>query len=209
MGARAKDGSQWIFDITPLAKRWASLQLFDEGIALIPIDAGIHRTWTVEFHGGRTVLQNDDDEIETVSKKDAARAAVDFIPVAASPPVSPGGFPGGLPSPGGDQGTFPSFETPPAPAPVEPPVESVTPPIPQSPVVPLGTVHTPAWLIGLFPLGLLGLGLVSTALGSDGVVETTKTNRVASILRVRRLSGAEGLSETQAIAGEEERTLEQ
>lgn len=191
LGVASPDGSTWQFDITSIANKWASLELFNEGVALLPVNQNLASTWTVEFHGPPLTVSADGEPQEVVSEALGAHAEVAYsaVPEEEAPTTGPPGPPGppGVPSGpivtpplnGGDSGGG----------------NGTTPPVVQPPTGPLvrvansGTPETPAWLFALIPIGLLGLGLTSSALGPEGMT-VGSGNRVAQILRARRLDGS-------------------
>lgn len=195
-GRRSADGSKWTFDITHIAKRWSTLELSDEGIALVPVTENVNRTWTMEFHGAEATKTEGDNEIVTVKKSEAARAIVEYTastlppldPGAGAAPIDTGG--GALPptfDPGTpDGGVVPTTEEPPVQAP-----PATGPGL--TPVASTGT--TPWWVYTVLPLAILMFGLVSGGIGAD-VYSTAlgADNRVARLLKQRRLesAGAEG-----------------
>lgn len=191
LGVPASDGASWSFDITPIAKKWASLELFDEGVALLPLAIGPSPTWTIEFHGMEQRKTVNDSHVVVVNAKEAGRAIVEYSP-AAPPPTDGGG--GGFTPP-----SVPSFPTFPATPPdVSPPAGVPAAGIPPAlgppvAVIPLaGPAKTPGWFFGLLPLGILLFGLVSYAVGpdSEGLAtdEVGAQNAVARVLHLRRLS---------------------
>lgn len=186
LGVPNKARTVWSFDITSIAKRWASLELFNEGIALVPQNEDLAATWTVEFHGPPRTAREDDEVLTLVPDKLAARAEVSFVQVEQEVPPTQG--PAGPPGP-------------PAPAPpaFQPPFGEVTPdtdpPQPTGSLVRVsnrGEAETPGILFGLIPLGLLGLALVSNVLASEAAAVGGGGNRVAQVLKVRRSNGGAG-----------------
>ncbi len=213
-GQRANDGLTWRFDLTPIAQRWASGDLFNEGIALMPSTDSLLDTWTIEFHGPELTV----------------KPTVSSLPLPALPPEVPDVLSDGV-----DEATGTIFglteserdvvhineaeamsavvaftgglpPVPPPPAPVAPPAPPAPPPpaldIPFDEAPPVeapppdtgGTVQTAsadtsfAW--GIIPLILLGVGLLASALGAAPATATvTAGNRVASVLHGRRVSG--------------------
>lgn len=211
-GERSEDGSFWTFDITKIAQKWLSLEVFDEGIALLPIETGVEPTWTIEFHGAHTVVSQDDGERTMVTKQEAAAAIVEYTepPPSDVPPPPPGPEPdsGIIPPTFGNP--VPSEVSPPAP---ETPVGPLASPAPAAgPVgVPRPNPHMPGYVWLLFPFGALALGMVSNAIGSDPASAVGAGNRVAGTLRARRLGrGGETVAEqVEAIAREESALGEQ
>lgn len=189
LGVPSRDGSFWRFDLTAMANKWASLELFNEGVALLPVNQNVASTWTVEFHGKPLTVRTDEASTVVVPKELGARAAVSYTEVTEEEPPTQGpAGPAGPPGPSGPT--------------IIPPSDGggVTTPPQQGgggvlvPVAQAGAAETPAWLYALIPIGLLGLGLTSSAIGAEGVGIASR-NRVAALLRQRRLAGASDVSE--------------
>jgi hypothetical protein len=177
--------STWTFDLTPLAKKWVSGAVFNNGFALLPVVAGAADTWTVELHGAyySNAIQNPATGGTTqqvfVSHREEARAKLGYIPAALPPaPVVP---PGGVALPPSAAGppSIVSPSSPPEPIPVSTPgsTDQATLPLAQ------GRGSTPWYVWLLLPAGLLGLVTVSRALGRE---PEESGNRVAELLRERR-----------------------
>ncbi|MFA5891597.1 MAG: hypothetical protein WDA27_11710 [Actinomycetota bacterium] len=192
-GTVSKDGAVWTFDITHIVKKWTSGEMFNEGVALMPVNTGVAQTWTVEFHGKpTTVAAADGTELTYVAEKDASRAIVEYT-VAASPPSPPPS------SPPTDGSQFPSFGNP---IPIDDYIPQLEVDVPSGigtggasgteRVVPIAAnPKTPAWVFGVIPLGILGLGLVTSVIGEDpvpvGAGGFISSSRVAALLRRRRM----------------------
>lgn len=192
-GTVSKDGAVWTFDITDIAKKWTSGELFNEGVALMPVNTGVAQTWTVEFHGKpTTVAAADGAELTYVTAEEASKAIVEYTVSETPPPPPP-------PPPPTDGFEFPSFGNP---VPTE---DYIPPPVVDMPssgggssgirrTVPVAVnAKTPAWVFGIIPLGVLGMGLVSSVIGADpvpvGAGGSVSSSRVAAMLRRRRIAG--------------------
>jgi len=184
-GEPLPDLKTWRFDITKIAQAWSSGVLRNEGIALLPVDRGVRPTWIVEFHG--PVLEIVDpagEPVDAVTDKEAATAAVSFGPPPPDDPGPPPPPPPPLPPLPPPPPVFP--EPQPDPGAPPPPAE---PPQVLRPVAVGGDAQTPGWLFGLIPIGLLGLGLTSSAIGAETAAAVGGRNRVARILQERRVRG--------------------
>lgn len=186
IGSRSKNGDTWRFDITAIAKKWASLEVFDEGIALIGVASGSTPSWTVEFHGVRYETDKDGETVVNVTKSESATASVEYF---SAGPVDPGPGPGPAPVPFDPAPPFDPGVTPPADN--TPPV--VTPPItgPGFSPVPVGKAGSTPWVFLVIPIAILAWGLISGAIGGEGVALATLggSNKVATVLQTRRLEG--------------------
>jgi hypothetical protein len=183
--------STWTFDITPLAQKWVSGAVFNNGFALLPVVSGPADTWTVELHGAyySNAIQNPATGDQTtqvfVAPNEEAKAKLGYIPAKTpTTPLQPGSgsaLPPAVAKP-------PSIVSPPSSQPSA--IPSLTPPAPQAqrPVA-QGRGSTPWYVWLLLPMGLLGFVTVSRALGSES---PQSGNRVAELLRERRIetSGA-------------------
>ena len=69
-----------------------------------------------------------------------------------------------------------------------------------------GSIATPAWVLALIPLLMLGAGLLSNAIGSDplGLAVAGARSRVASVLQRRRMGGEGVAAGAEAIQAAEE-----
>lgn len=196
LGVSSVDGTSWRFDLTAMANKWASLELFNEGIALLPVNQNVLSTWTVEFHGPPLTVRTDDASTVVVPKELGARADVSFAEVP--PDETPTQGPSGPEGPAGPSG----------PTIIQPgDGGTTTPPADGQPTLggaitrvgKAGSPETPAWLYGLIPLGLLGLGLTSSAVGAEAG-GAGAPNRVAQVLRQRRLLDDGSPSSTEPTA---------
>lgn len=205
-GQPSPNGQFWTFDIAPIANLWVSGQRFNEGVALMPVPSGVGDTWTIEFHGPALTVREtvcslpggscpveppdttpDSDEIVWITKAEAPVATVETHP---APPEEEGNG-GGTTIvnnivQGGDGG-IPSFGDPTGQE-EQPPVFVV------GPSDPVGTLN-PGFYWWMIPMGLLGVGLYTSAIGTEGSF-LRSGNRVASVLRARRLAGIEGVEAT-------------
>jgi hypothetical protein len=177
-----KSGDLWTFDLTAMAKRWVSGEVFNNGFALIP-EGTQTDDWTVELHGApyQNAIENPTGEGTQnhtfVSEKEAVKATVDYL--AAEPPPPP-------PPP-------PPPVEPPAPPPVNPPPlppftgpTTVATPSPQPSTLPVSQSkpETPWYMWLLLPGGLVGLVGLSRSLGREA--GEGSVNQVAAVLRSRR-----------------------
>lgn len=206
-GAASSDGTTWTFDITKIAQAWfnPSSGLFNQGIALLPEPSGVSPTWQVEFHGRPLILANQQNQMVTyVTPAEQPQAHVEFTGGAQqacttcssgggiTPPVTP---------------PFQEAPTLPVSQPTLPSQPTQTSPVTQ-PTVPLA-FHgkTPMWLWILVPVGLLGAFLMEYAVGEDALADRLApvgvSNRVANLLRLRRLSGVRATSAAAVIEAEE------
>lgn len=185
LGVASADGKSWTFDITAIANKWTSGELFNEGIALVPVDQNVAATWTVEFHGPPLTLNADGEDVEVVSKALGASATVSYEPVEVTTPPTEG--PPGTPGAAG----------PPGQTVIPPPTgdggDGSSPPTGNGsgifvPVARSGSAETPGWLFALIPLGLIALRLTSNAIGLEAA-PVGASNRVAQILQSRRVNG--------------------
>jgi len=185
IGKPTTDFRGWRFDITPLANKWASNQLENNGIALVPGNDSLVSTWTVEFHGPPLEIKKDDAKVTVVDGAHAARADVSYdeVPFELPPTQGPAG-------PAGAPGTPGTTVIPPGSVPPEDttPDQGAGQTGPLVPVARSGAPTTPGWLYGLIPLGLMGLALTSRVIGPEAVAAGAD-NRVARSLRARRING--------------------
>lgn len=190
LGTKSADGSIWRFDLTRMAQAWATGQVFNNGIALLPEMRGLEPTWQVEFHGPFTKRRDAENNVKIyVDEKQAASAVVEYEAPETPPPPPPTYTPPAAPPVAGGGIPVPSFGNP-NPGESAPPV----PPAAQPPSVSVAsTGKTPWYAWAILPLGVLGMGLVSTAVGADGTMTATASNRVAGVLRARRLAGGESV----------------
>ena len=208
-GERSTDGSRWSFDITNIANAWAQGELFNEGVALIPDPSGVADTWTIEFHGSalkvREAVQGlpvpvpvplpeppdptpESDTLVYINEAEESFAVAEFEelppedvvapPAPVAPPVTP-------PAP-----VIPSFDQPLPPAPPAPPAPVV---VAGGPVAASGP--NPGFWWWMIPIGALGLGLYGSAVGAEALAGAGAGNRVASVLRGRRLNGDADITE--------------
>jgi hypothetical protein len=168
-------GDAWVFDVTSMAKLWASGEVFNEGIAILPVQSTLRQTWTLEFHGPPYTVRTNGQDVTVVPEKLAASAHVEWSggtppPPPPPPPLSFSGGGGGI--------SFPSFGNPIPTVIPEIPATSVLgdqftapgsahPPVAAVPVA--STSSTPAWVLGALPLGILGLAALANILGSDPI----------------------------------------
>lgn len=205
-GAPSKDGSQWTFNVTKIARAWASGAIFNEGISLLPQNTSITPTWTVEFHGPALTLTSRTGEVTFVKPTDAPNVQAETG--SAAPPqdaTSP-------PPPVAPVECCPGVYTPPAPEPpfIDNPIPQTEPVETAFPTPPTATVavafhgKVPPWVMALLPLLVLGLALVSTSLGTDPLTEAPAGagGRIASILQARRFAAAR-ISTAEAAKAEE------
>jgi hypothetical protein len=184
-GEKSKDGSTWTFDLKRLAQAWVDGDIFNNGVALLPEARGVDPTWTIEFHGAETKRRLEDGTYRIINAKSQAPFVSAIFEDPVVPPTPAPQVIVNQPPPVVPNGPvqFPTFSNP------DPVAVPTTGPI--APVVrPVATVgRTPGWVWALVPLGLLGLGLVSVAVGPDNIAfAAVSGNRVASLLRGRRLA---------------------
>lgn len=211
-GRPSADGQTWVFDVTRIAATWVSGDVFNEGIALIPAPSTVAPTWTVEFHGPKLVLKGaDESDVTYVTAKEEPRATAEYSGGAPPPIVDDGA--------GGGGGGFIEPPPPPFPTfgdPVADPAGGGSPTPPSvlgdqfinkgGGTVAVGSrVGMPAWVLGFFPLFILGMGLLASLIGNDpvGLVFAGNRSRVASVLQGRRLAGEGSVAAAQAITAEE------
>jgi hypothetical protein len=177
----------WTFDITPMAKKWVSGAVFNNGFALLPV-GGTVDTWTVELHGAyyANAVQNpatgETSSQVFVGHAEEAKARLDYIAAAVQVPVT---VPAAVPPSLSSGPSLVSAPTPPASVPPAP-----APPTPQAPQPVAQSGGSTPWYVWLvLPLGLFGFVTVSRVLGSESL---DSGNRVAQVLRERRIqtSGA-------------------
>ena len=205
-GVQAKDGSTWTFDLSSLAKSWNQS---NDGVVLVPVEKSIASSWTVEFHGPQLTLQGPasaagDSELQYVKASDAPVATVEY---SAAAPSGPSYTP---PTSGGTSPILPSFNSPLPPPPFVLGTDTVAPTQntggPALVATRDGSIATPAWVLALIPLLMLGAGLLSNAIGSDplGLAVAGARSRVASVLQRRRMGGEGVAAGAEAIQAAEE-----
>jgi hypothetical protein len=214
-GKPVSKGAQWRFDLTSMANKWAKGELFNEGVVLMPEASGAAQTWRLEFHGATlTVLpttsvpqpvplptappETPQERVVYVNSKEAAFAVAEFIPAETLPPP-----PAPAPPPG-DTGSLPPFSpTPTGDGVPQTPTGEVVP-SEQPGAVPVAAPVNPAFWWWMLPIGAIGVGLYSSAIAQDPLpVSGGEGNRVARVLRRRRLEGAEGATEAATVATDE------
>ncbi|MFN2615258.1 MAG: hypothetical protein ABR552_10645 [Actinomycetota bacterium] len=183
-GIPTPDLKYYSFDITEIAQKWMDGSLFNSGVAILPVPTAPKQTWTIEFHGAQVVTEDaNGNKVSHLGKEFAATSAITFSGGGFTPPPPSGA--GG----GGGGGGFISQPPPPGGGVPPPPITpTITPSTPQQTLV-ASQPKTPATVWLIFPLGLLGLALMTNAVGEDPVGATGDKNRVARLLRDRRLNG--------------------
>jgi len=214
-GKPVNQGAKWRFDLTDMANKWVEGALFNEGVVLMPEASGAAQTWRIEFHGATlSVLPTTNipqpvplptappeapqERVVYVNNKEAAFALAAFIPTEtlAPPPAPP-------PGPG-DSGSLPPFTTTPTDGGLEtlPPTNEGDTGAPTE-GIPVAAPVNPAFWWWMLPIGAIGVGLYSSAVAQDALPVTAgKGNRVAAVLRRRRLEGADGASDAAEVAAE-------
>lgn len=179
---KGKPGEKaWTFDLTKIAQMWVAETIEDNGIVLLPDLTGGTDSWRMEFHAAPLEVQYNEARQTYVSPQEAGSAAISYTVPDATPEPTPeptdgGGF---IPpiSP-------PSFDPAPGPAPTS---SSDPQPRPTTDPEPVGDTATPtAWYAWLaLPLGAVAYAGLARAVGREA--GTAGANRVAAVLRRRRL----------------------
>lgn len=174
----------WTFDVTALAKKWASNEYENNGIVLLPNQTSSTDSWRVEFHGAAVTVANNELEQIYVSAKEAGSARVSFTPPVEPPPPPP---PPTIDP--GDGGTFtppvsglPVDQTPVDPTPPIAPPPAIDQPPAEPVAVPQPVTPWYAWLAMVVGIG--GFVAFSRAVGREA--GTAGMNRVAVMLRTRQ-----------------------
>lgn len=208
-GALTSDRSKLTFDLTSMAQQWVDDPLSNNGIAMIGTAEGLTTTWMLELHGLEMKAQVDvglpvsapvplpetdpPPPNQYVAAADAPTASISFEAPVEEAPIcgAVGGCDGDN---GGGGGTTiinqPGTNTTTV---VQQPGITTTETIytvAPTGTLPVGDIATPGWMLLAFPLGLLALGAMFSAVGKDELETATVPlagSRVASLLRQRRL----------------------
>lgn len=189
------------FDLASIAQGWVDDPLTNNGVALIGAAEGVTTTWTLELHGAPYSARVDvgvpvsapvpipetpqQPPNQYVSQEEAVKASIVYdLPEPIVPPGddNPGNNTTIIHEPGTNTTTV-----------IEQPGITTLQTIYAAPdlgTVPVGDVSTPGWVLLGFPLGLLALGAMMTAIGKDDLELATVPlagSRVARLLRQRRL----------------------